>query len=183
MRTRRRGPRQMPGQVHDHGLRPADRDADLRDRGHPGARRASSDLQRRRLRGETGLVRGHVVAREGVVGPAREEQHGPRRRPRAEVERQRVLLRVAADARAAGSRPRSAGRSRRTASSTSRPRIVRRRRRRARSRTRTSRERAWAARHALVADRPRRPRDGRRRASASRSTNSASSSSLVTRSS
>ena len=61
----------------------------------PSARSTSS---RGGVEREARLVRGDVVARERVVGPAGEEQDRVRRRQAGEVEGESVLLRVAADA-------------------------------------------------------------------------------------
>ena len=54
------------------------------------------DLQERRIHRHPGLVRGHVIARERVVGPPGQEQHGPIRAG-AEVECQPVRFRVPAN--------------------------------------------------------------------------------------
>ena len=91
-----RGPEPAREVDHDR-LRPAHRDPDLLDGRHPGAVGAL-DLEARRHGGEARLVSGHVVAREGVVGPAGQEQDRVRRRQRGEVEGEGVLLRVPADA-------------------------------------------------------------------------------------
>ena len=98
------GPRQLAGQIHDERLRPAHGDADVcRPRSRQRRRRPATSQARGAIC-RAGLVRGHVVAGERVVGPAGEEQQacGPPGRPaRSSVER--VLLRVAADAVAGGS--------------------------------------------------------------------------------
>ena len=54
-------------------------------------------LEPRRHELQARLVGGHVVAREGVVGPAGEQQQRVRLRQAGQVERERVLPRVAAD--------------------------------------------------------------------------------------
>ena len=81
-RTRRDGT-EPAREVHDDRLRPADGNADVSDRRDPRAVRAL-DLEPGRREREARLVAGHVVAREGVVGPAGEQEQrvGRRAAPR-----------------------------------------------------------------------------------------------------
>ena len=55
------------------------------------------DLEHRRAHLQARLVGGHVVAGEGVIGPAGEEQQRAFARPGAEVQGEGMILRIAAD--------------------------------------------------------------------------------------
>ena len=64
---------QVSGEIERHGLWPSDRNADIRNL-HAPAAGSILNLERRHLERQTGLMRGDVVARERVVGPAGEQQ-------------------------------------------------------------------------------------------------------------
>src|SRR5438045_2708238 len=83
---------------HDR-LRAAHGDPEIRDHRLPPARRVL-DLQDGRTALEAGLGRGHVVGRERVVGPARQEEDRVLSRALPEVEHEGVLARIPADAMA-----------------------------------------------------------------------------------